>query len=63
MPNKYVIYQAGATARDYIGDAWVLEKDGTSIALFKGDYPNNRTNAQKVCDLLNETSRSQGKHT
>jgi hypothetical protein len=38
-----------------------LLKDGWIIAVFTGDGFNNQTNAQKVCDLLNETSRSQGK--
>lgn len=39
-----------------------LLKNNIRIATFHGDAPNNETNAQKVADLLNETSHSQGKY-
>lgn len=51
-------YRAGK-----LGDKVILSSNGKPIATFEGDYPNDHTNAQKVCDLLNEVSRSQGKHS
>lgn len=53
MANKYTVKENS--------DQAILYKDGKIIARFWNDYPNNVTNAQKVCDLLNEVSRSQGK--
>lgn len=37
---------------------FLLLSNNDPIALFIG--PNGHTNAQKICDLLNETSKSQG---
>lgn len=63
--NKYTVLSRFAKFPHHnsfrVGDRVTdLFKDGQAIATFYGDYPNNETNAQKVCDLLNEVSRSQG---
>lgn len=58
MSDKYTIKPTEYNA-DYI-----LFKDGVKIAIFTEAKLSNevaKTNAQKVCDLLNETSRAQGK--
>lgn len=63
MKNKYSVqsFQLNSPGNSSGGDvAAKLLKDGIAIAVFSGDYPNNYTNAQKACDLLNEASRSQG---
>lgn len=43
-----------------MADQTKLYKNNQAIAIFYGNDSN--TNAQKVCDLLNETSRSQGQY-
>lgn len=55
--DKYTVRQSLVAPHETL-----LEKNGSPIARFYGDDPNNRTNAIKVRDLLNEVSRSHGKY-
>jgi hypothetical protein len=65
--GKYEIQAIGACAQVFVKSRngeikgqFKLLKDDKPMAIFYGQ--DAATNAQKVCDLLNEVSRSQGKY-
>ncbi len=61
--SKYTIQKVPKLLVSSPTEFYFLKKDGVTVATFH-NYGNEvaAVNAQKVCDILNELSRSQGKY-